>query len=40
MSYSIPSSSKILTMATAPFLCNLVGVLCVCASEFTMVPGV
>ena len=38
MSYNIPSSTKILTLATAPFLFILVGVLCVC--EFAIVPGV
>ena len=39
MPYSIPSSTKILTLATAPFLFNLVGVLSsVC--EFAKVPGV
>ena len=32
MPYSIPSSTKILTMATAPFLFILVGVLCICLS--------
>ena len=40
MPYSIPSSTKSLTlaMATAPFSFNLVGILSVC--EFVMVPGV
>ena len=38
MPYSIPSSTKILTLATAPFLFILVGILSVC--EFAMVPGV
>ena len=38
MPFSIPSSTKSLTLATAPFLFILVGVLSVC--EFTMVPGV
>ena len=38
MPYSIPSSTKILTLVTAPFLFILVGVLSVC--EFAMVPGV
>ena len=39
MPYSIPSSTKILTLATAPFLFILVDVLSsVC--EFAMVPGV
>ena len=38
MPYSIPSSTKILTLATAPFLVILVGILSVC--EFAMVPGV
>ena len=38
MPYSIPSSTKILTLATAPFLFILVGILSVC--EFGMVPGV
>ena len=34
----IPSSTKILTLTTAPFLFILVGALSVC--EFAMVPGV
>ena len=38
MPYSIPSSTKTLTLAIAPFLFILVGVLSVC--EFAMVPGV
>ena len=39
MPYSIPSSTKILTLATAPLLFTLVDVLSsVC--EFAMVPGV
>ena len=38
MPFSIPSSTKSLTLATAPFLFILVGVLSVC--EFAMVPGV
>ena len=38
MPYSIPSSKKILTLATAPFLIILAGVLSVC--EFANVPGV
>ena len=37
MSYSIPSSAKILTLTTAPFLFILVGALYLC--EFAMVPG-
>ena len=37
MSYSIPTSTKVLTLATAPFLFILVAVLSVC--EFAMVPG-
>ena len=37
MSHSIPSSTKILTLATVPFLFVLVGILSVC--EFAMVPG-
>ena len=37
MSYSIPSYTKILTLAAAPFLFILVGVLSAC--EFAMVPG-
>ena len=32
MPYSIPSSTKILTKATAPFLFIIIGVLCVCLS--------
>ena len=38
MSHNIPSSTKILTLTTAPFLFILVGALSVC--EFAMVPGV
>ena len=38
MPYSIPSSTKILTLATALLLFILVGPLSVC--EFAMVPGV
>ena len=38
MPYSIPSSTKILTLAVAPFLCILLGLLSVC--EFAIVPGV
>ena len=38
MPYSIPSSAKILTLVTAPFLFISVGALSVC--EFAMVPGV
>ena len=38
MPYTIPSSTKILTLTTAPFLFILVGVLSVC--EFAVVPGV
>ena len=38
MPYSIPSSPKILTLPTAPFLFTLVGVLSV--YEFTMASGV
>ena len=38
MSYSIPSSTKILTLTTAPFLFILVGAQSV--SQFAMVPGV
>ena len=38
MFYSIPSSTKIITFTTAPFLFILVGALCVCG--FAMVPGV
>ena len=38
MAYSIPNSTKILALATVPFLFILVGVLSVC--EFAMVPGV
>ena len=38
MSYSIPSSTKISTLTTAPFLFISVGALSVC--EFAMVPGV
>ena len=38
MSYSIPSSTKILTLTTAPFLFTLVGVPSV--REFAMVPEV
>ena len=38
MSYSTPSSTKILTLATAAFLFVLVDTLSVC--EFAMVPGV
>ena len=38
MSYSIPSSTKILTLGTAPFLFILVGVLSAC--ECVIVPGV
>ena len=37
MSYSIASSAKILTLATAPFLFILVGVISV--FEFAIVPG-
>ena len=38
MSYSIPSSTKILNLSTAPFLFILVSALSVC--KFAMVPGV
>ena len=38
MSYSIPSSTKIPTLETAPFLFILLGTLCVC--EFAFVPEV
>ena len=38
MPYSIPSSTKILTMATTPFLFISVGAVSVC--EFAMVPRV
>ena len=38
MPYNIPSSTEILTFATAPFLLILVGTLFVC--EFAMVAGV
>ena len=38
MPYSIASSTKILTLATAPFLFILIGALSV--SEFAIVPGV
>ena len=38
MSYSIPSSTKILNLTTAPFLFILVSALSVC--KFAMVPGV
>ena len=38
MSYSIPSSTKILTLATAPFLFILVHALSAC--QFAMAPGV
>ena len=38
MSYSVPSSTKILTLTTAPFLFISVGALFVC--EFAMVPVV
>ena len=38
MPYSIPSSTKILTLTTAPFLFISVGALSVC--ESAMVPGV
>ena len=37
MSFSIPGSTKILTLVTAPFLFILVGALSVC--EFSMVLG-
>ena len=37
MPYSIPSSTNILTLAPAPFLFIIVGVLSV--YEFSMVPG-
>ena len=38
MSYSIPSSSKILNLTTVPFLFILVSAVSVC--RFAMVPGV
>ena len=38
MSYSIPSSTKILTLATVPFLFILICILSIC--EFAMVPRV
>ena len=38
MSYSIPISTKILTLTAAPFLFILVGILSAC--EFAMMPGV
>ena len=38
MSYSIPSSIKILTLTAAPFLFISVAALSIC--EFSMVPGV
>ena len=38
VSYSIPSSTKILNLTTAPFLFILVSALSVC--KFAMVPGV
>ena len=38
MPYSIPSSTKIITLATAPFLFILVGALSV--YEFAIVPAV
>ena len=38
MAYSIPSSTKIFTLVTAPFLFITVGAMSVC--EFAMVPGV
>ena len=37
MPYSIPSSTKILTLVTLPFLFIIVGILSV--FEFAMVPG-
>ena len=44
MPYSIPSSTKILTLTTAPFLFVLVSVRCLSVSlsvcEFAMVPEV
>ena len=40
MPYNIPSFTKILTLATAPFLFILVGILCLSVCEFAMVPGV
>ena len=38
MPNSIPSFTKVYTLATTPFLFILVGILSVC--EFAMVPGV
>ena len=38
MPYIIPSSTKVLTLETAPFLIILVGVLSAC--EFAIMPGV
>ena len=38
MPYSIPSSTKILTLTTAPFLFVSVGAMSVC--EIAMLPGV
>ena len=42
MSYSIPGSTKILTLATSPFLITLVGALSVYGTRsvhFTVAPG-
>ena len=38
MLYSIPSSTKIITLTAAPFLFLLVGAMSAC--DFAMVPGV